>query len=125
MLYWLRERLRAQGARNDIADQDRGFGVWVEDNLGITRRTADRWADQWAIEQGRKKPREKKAKEPLDRKSKSSDGTVTLNVSFVVSEQEHGTFLEAMEILGEAAQRIIYEAVVNAARKRPANDNQA
>jgi hypothetical protein len=45
LLYWLRRRLRARGSRNDIHDKDRGFGAWVEDNLDITRRTADRWAD--------------------------------------------------------------------------------
>ena len=31
--YWLREKLRAQGSRNDIHDKDRGFGAWVEENL--------------------------------------------------------------------------------------------
>jgi hypothetical protein len=50
LLYWLRLKLRAQGSRNDIHDEDRGFGAWVEDNLDITRRTADRWADWYAVE---------------------------------------------------------------------------
>ncbi len=27
LLYWLRERLRAQGSRNDLHDKDRGFVV--------------------------------------------------------------------------------------------------
>lgn len=54
LLYWLRERLRAQGSRNDIHDKDRGFGVWVEDHLEISRRTADRWCDWYAIEAGLK-----------------------------------------------------------------------
>src|SRR5277367_2250906 len=48
LLYWLRVKLRAQGSRNDIIDKDRGFGAWVEDNLDITRRTADRWGDEYA-----------------------------------------------------------------------------
>jgi hypothetical protein len=52
LLYWLRERLRAQGARNDIADKDRGFGAWVEEYLDFTRRTADRWCDWYAKEAG-------------------------------------------------------------------------
>jgi len=54
LLYWLREKLRAQGSRNDIHDKDRGFGAWVEENLDISRRTADRWADWYAVENGLK-----------------------------------------------------------------------
>lgn len=54
LLYWLRERLRAQGARNDITDKDRGWGLWVEDNLDISRRTADRWCEWYAVEAGLK-----------------------------------------------------------------------
>jgi hypothetical protein len=54
LLYWLREKLRAQGSRNDIHDKDRGFGAWVEETLDISRRTADRWADWYAIEKGLK-----------------------------------------------------------------------
>jgi len=54
LLYWLREKLRAQGSRNDVHDKDRGFGAWVEENLDISRRTADRWADWFAVENGLK-----------------------------------------------------------------------
>jgi hypothetical protein len=50
MLYWLRDKLRAQGARNDIQDKDRGFAAWCEENLDISRRTADRWCDWNAVE---------------------------------------------------------------------------
>lgn len=53
-LYWLREKLRAQGARNDISDRDRGFGLWVEEHLDISRRTADRWCEWYAIQAGLK-----------------------------------------------------------------------
>lgn len=53
LLYWLRERLRAQGARNDIIkDKDRGFSAWVEDNLEISRATAHRWANEYAYANG-------------------------------------------------------------------------
>src|SRR5947209_2781707 len=39
LLYWLRERLRAQGARNDLVhDKDRGWEVWVTEHLDISRR---------------------------------------------------------------------------------------
>ena len=52
LLYWLREKLRAQGSRNDLRDQDKGFGAWVEENLDVTRRTADSWADAYAVANG-------------------------------------------------------------------------
>jgi hypothetical protein len=52
LLFWLRLRLRAQGSRNDIHDKDRGFGSWVEDNLDISRATADRWADEYGLATG-------------------------------------------------------------------------
>jgi hypothetical protein len=52
LLFWLRKKLRAQGSRNDIHDKDRGFGAWVEENLDISRRTADRWAEWYAVEHG-------------------------------------------------------------------------
>ena len=126
MLYWLREKLRAQGARNDIADKDRGFGAWVEDNLDISRRTADRWADEYAISEGMKKP-SNKTKPTFSHPSKSlaPDGKVTVNVNFVLTEQDQAEFLEAMDILGADAERIIYDAVINAAKRRPVNVNQA
>ncbi len=47
LLYWLREKLRAPGSRNDIHDKDRGFGAWVAANLPISRATVDRWADEY------------------------------------------------------------------------------
>lgn len=52
LVYWLRVRLRAQGSRNDIHDQDRGFGAWIEKNAGISRATADRWARAYGLANG-------------------------------------------------------------------------
>jgi hypothetical protein len=37
LLYWLRERLKKPGSR-----KGEGFQAWVDENLFITRRTADR-----------------------------------------------------------------------------------
>src|ERR1700734_1140488 len=36
LLYWLREKLRAQGSRNDLRDRDKGFGAWVQETLQIS-----------------------------------------------------------------------------------------
>ncbi|MBZ5502598.1 MAG: hypothetical protein LAN59_10225 [Acidobacteriia bacterium] len=52
LLYWLREKLRAQGSRNDLRNQDKGFGAWVEQTIEISRRTADRWADEYGLANG-------------------------------------------------------------------------
>jgi hypothetical protein len=52
LLYWLREKLRAQGTRNELRDQDKGFGAWVDENLEVTRRTADIWANEYAVANG-------------------------------------------------------------------------
>jgi len=52
LLYWLREKLKAQGIRNDLRDGDKGFGAWVEQTIEISRRTADRWADEYGLANG-------------------------------------------------------------------------
>jgi hypothetical protein len=52
LLYWLRDKLRAQGSRNDLRDRDKGFGAWVEQTIEISRRTADRWADEYGLAHG-------------------------------------------------------------------------
>jgi hypothetical protein len=41
MQYWLREKLKVQGTRNDLQRKKEGFEAWRETNLGISRRTAD------------------------------------------------------------------------------------
>ena len=48
----LREKLRAQGSRNDLRDRDKGFGAWVEESIEISRRTADRWAEDYGLANG-------------------------------------------------------------------------
>jgi len=57
LLYWLRDKLRAQGSRNDLRDRDKGFGGWVEKTIEISRRTADRWADEYGLTNGLMKRR--------------------------------------------------------------------
>ena len=77
LLYWLRIRLRAPGARNDISDKDRGFGAWVDENLGISRRTADRWADAYGEANGL-----------IERETTSSQLTKGLDLNFYKQEIE-------------------------------------
>src|SRR5580700_2579320 len=59
LLYLLRENLRAQGSQNDLRDRDKGFGAWVVETIEISRRTADRWADEYGLAYGlmKRKPK--------------------------------------------------------------------
>lgn len=111
LLYHLRLKLNAQGKSGA------GFGVWVEDHLDISRRTADRWADNWAISKGLMKQR--KAPPTFRHLSKSEkesrDGQVTVSLSFIKPQDEADRFLEAMRILGDRATAIVYAAVMSAA----------
>jgi len=119
LLYHLRLKLKSQGKTGA------GFGVWCEDTLDISRRTADRWADEWAISQGLKKP-SKKAKPTFRQMSKSgdgetADGKIVVNFSMALTESENRTWLAALRILGPDAQQVVFDAVLNAARapKKP------
>lgn len=119
LLYHLRLKLKAQGKTGA------GFGVWVEDTLDISRRTADRWADEWAISRGLKKP-SKKAKATFRQMSKSGDSEtadekIVVNFSMVLTESENKAWLVALRVLGSTAQQVVFDAVLNAARapKKP------
>ena len=113
LLYHLRKKLKAQGKSGA------GFGAWVEDNVDISRRTADRWADEWAIAHGlMKKPPKSATIRQLTKSKPSVDGKVTMSVSFIVDKQKQDEFVEAMEILGEDAEAIIFKAVTEAAKKK-------
>ena len=119
MLYFLRKKLKAQGKSGA------GFGAWVEDNLDISRRTADRWADEWAIAHGLKKPPKRAPTSGQLTKSKPSvDGKVTMSISFIVDEQRQQEFVDAMDILGEDAEAIIFKAVTEAAKKKSHANNK-
>jgi hypothetical protein len=120
MLYYLRKKIKAQGSRNDLRRKPEGFGQWVEKNLPITRRTADTWADEWAVAQGLKKP-------PTSRKISKGDGELgdisdgprkeyfSLNLSLTPSEQEE--LILAWQVLGEEqATALIYETLTERAK---------
>ena len=122
LLYYLRDKLKAQGKTGA------GFGAWVEDHLDISRRTADRWADQWGISKGLMKPRKASTFKQVSKSAKPNpDGSVTVPLSFVLSEKEADKFLAAMRILGDRATSVIYDAVIAAAYppKKPAQSAQS
>src|SRR5229473_675480 len=68
LLFHLRLKLKAQGKKGT------GFGVWCEDTLDISRRTADRWADDWGVSAGLKKP-SKRANGTFRHVTKGGKGT--------------------------------------------------
>ena len=102
LLYYLRKRLNAQGKKGE------GFGVWVEDHLDISRRTADRWADCWAVAHGLMKERKRgktfrhlsKGKRP----KVNPDGMEQIPLSFTLTTAEADDFWAAMKILGDKAR---------------------
>jgi hypothetical protein len=119
-LYWLRKRMRAQGARNDKKDKPEGFGAWCEDNLSITRRTADKWADDWAIAQGLKKPSKKTPKtfrttSKSDESNAAGDDNIVVLYQMILTRDEHRAWLAALKVLGPAADKIVFNAVLDTA----------
>jgi hypothetical protein len=95
LLYHLRKLLNAQGKKGA------GFGVWVEDHIDISRRTADRWADTWAIHNGLMKERKRGKTFRQMSKGKGSkpnpDGKVQVPLSFTLTVAEADDFWGAME----------------------------
>ena len=112
LLYQLRSKIKAQGRSGE------GFGAWVESHLDMSRRTADRWADEWAIAHGLKKPPKRATSRQVTKTAKGVDGKVTLQLSFVVTEDQQDQFVEAMKILGEDAEKLIFTTVIEEAKKR-------
>jgi hypothetical protein len=122
-LYWLRAKLKAQGARNDLKNKREGFGPWVEANLHITRKTADTWANDWAIENGlmEKSTSGKSSKgsgggsEEFDEVPGERPEYFSMSMSLTPSEQE--AFILAWTDLGEEhATKLVFETVVEAAK---------
>jgi hypothetical protein len=117
LLYYLRQKVKAQGKAG------RGFGQWVEENLPITRRTADRWANEWAVSKGLKKP-SKSDPRTFRQMSKSEPNKFVASLTMSLSKERHALFVEALKTLGNnAAEQVIYDAVIiaaEAAKKKPA-----
>jgi hypothetical protein len=111
MLYQLRAKIKAQGKAGE------GFGQWVETHLDISRRTADRWADEYARKHGLKTFRQMTKSRPKQ-SPKTADGKVTIQVSWIATEAQQAEFIEAMSVLGEEAEPLIYKTVIQAAKER-------
>ena len=119
LLYYLREKLKAQGKRSE------GFGAWVEANLPISRRTADRWADEYAVKAGKKKPStsgqhvQKWVPGPV--KDDNDDDLYLLELPLVGAERR--AFDEAARVLQREKRltQVIYEAVLVAANVKKPN----
>jgi hypothetical protein len=119
-LYHLREKLKAQGKAGS------GFGAWVEQNLEICRRTADRWADGYAKKEGLKSTSdsvtESKTKKGTSGQVSKSDRKVTVDLNFP-KKDDADDFRAALKLLGAAeAHDIIWNAIITAAHalKKPA-----
>src|ERR1035438_3388848 len=123
LLYYLRQKIKAQGSRNDLLRKAEGFGQWVEAHLDISRRTADRWANEWAVSKGLRKLSKSKPT-TFRQKSKSEPNKFVASLTMSLSKERHVLFVEALKILGnDAAEQVIYDAVITAAegaKKKPA-----
>jgi hypothetical protein len=121
-LYWLRKKMRAQGARNDKKDKPEGFGIWCQDNLHITRRTADQWANDWAVGEGLRKPPKKTVKtfgktSKSDKGNAAGDGRVVVTFQMTLTNSENDAWLAGLRSLGSKAEKIVFDAVIDAAKK--------
>jgi len=125
-LYWLRVKLKAQGARNDLRSKREGFGPWVEANLHITRKTADKWADDWAIEKGLLKPKKTFSKSTKSSGDGSDSGEyggregpriVYYNMALKITEAQQEELIRAWDTLGdEHATQLVFDTLVAAAK---------
>jgi hypothetical protein len=122
MLYWLREKLKAQGARNDLRRKKEGFEAWCEANLYISRRTADRWATEWAEANGKKKKSRKRTSGHRGRRSlndaKTGPPKITFNLPLLLNEGEHEELMWAVETIGEdEVARLVFKMVTEKAKE--------
>jgi hypothetical protein len=127
MLFFLRKKLKAQGKAGQ------GFGLWVEENLQITRRTADRWANEWGIVNEKMKRPSKRTSGQHDQKSRkdaeSGPPKVTFNLPLLLNDGEHEVFMWAVETIGEdEVARLVFKTVTEKAKElqgpRPADPFQ-
>jgi len=115
LLYYLREKLKRQGSRTP----GEGFGAWVEENLPFSRRTADRWADEYGQAVGLMKKRT--FRQPVQRFVPSQKDEDLYSIEFAFEPAKLRLFQQAYRSLQpKVAQQVIYEAVIEAAKaKKP------
>jgi hypothetical protein len=119
LMYHLRKKLKAQGKRGE------GFGDWVEKNLDITRRTADRWADEYAVSIGEKSTSRQNVQKKWTPSPRQTDDNLYSLELELDNREERKLFIQAVRIL-EREKRlklVIYEAVLAAAKVKKPNEN--
>ena len=118
LMYHLRKKLKAQGKRGE------GFGEWVEKNLDITRRTADRWADEYEISIGEKSTSRQNVQKWIPGPRQTDDNLYPLELEFD-DREELKAFHQAVARLQheKRLKPVIYEAVLAAAKVRKPNEN--
>jgi hypothetical protein len=113
-LYYLREKLRKPGSRTG-----EGFAAWVAKYLPISSKTAGRWADDYAVSQGLKKPKtsgQKSRGSVPAAKDRPAGFTFT---SGWLTEDRRQEWNDAVDQLEEdEVQEIVFNAVTEAAAKR-------
>lgn len=112
LIYHLRKKLKAQGKCGE------GFGDWVENNLDITRRTADRWADAYAVSIGEKSTSRQNVQKFFPGPGRADDNLYQVELEFD-NREELRAFHQAAAILQHEKRltQVIKHAVLNAAAK--------
>jgi hypothetical protein len=127
LLYHLRTKLKKQGSRTDLPKHEsrtgEGFAQWVKTNLGLSLSTVNRWANEYAVEHGKKKPKKVRnadastSNQMTRSSSEPNDGQFSLNLIFTEHQQKE--FCKAQKILGQRqTQDVIFNAVVKAAQHK-------
>lgn len=139
LLFWLRLKLRAQGSRNDIHDKDRGFGAWVDENLDITRRTADRWADKYGLDNRLMERKPTPPPSPLDPRPDVDhpdldEQSTQIHFTYWVSQRVHKRYEQALKTIAKhfkiadnkeaVVKGVFYAAETIAAGLRAGNRSQ-
>jgi hypothetical protein len=107
-LYYLRERLKRQGARNG-----QGFSRWVKDNLGLSISTVNRWANDYSKAIDGKKPSKSKATSALLNRSGKSLQDGQQKIGVVLPNNKWEELLEALQALDRVeVSQLIYDTIM-------------
>jgi hypothetical protein len=115
-LYTQRQNITRPGDRHD-----RGFNKWVAANIGLSLSTVNRWANDYAIEQGFKKapPKSAALKPTSSQKTRGSKWQYDLHLLFTKKQGEQ--FDRAWDALGdEVASQLIFDTIVQRYEKAKA-----